>query len=48
MNVVDFLDMHGEEFNRVTHGGVGLLKEAIKIFRHITKDENVNQYYLNQ
>ena len=42
------LDMHGEEFSRVTYGDVELLKEAIKIFRHITKDENGNQYYLNQ
>ena len=48
MNVVDFLDIHVEEFNRVTHGGVVFLNEVKKIFRHITNDKTVNQYYLNQ
>ena len=43
MNLVDFLDIHGQEFNIVNHGGVGLLKQATKIFRHITNNKTVNQ-----
>ena len=34
MNLVDLLDIHGQGFDIVTHGGVGLLKQAIKIFSH--------------
>ena len=43
MNLVDFLDEHGDNFNKVTHGGRDLLKQAIKLFRHITNDKEIHQ-----
>ena len=38
MNLSDALDIHGEELDAVTHGGINILKAAITIFKHMTKE----------
>ena len=37
MNLTDVLDVHGEKFDKATHGGIKILKAAIRIFVKMTR-----------
>ena len=37
LNLIDFLDQHGDNFDKATHGGLAVLRAAIQIFGHLTK-----------
>ena len=40
MNLADTLDLNGEVFDTVTHGGLQLLKAALNIFKQMTKNQD--------
>ena len=45
MNLIDFLDQHGDNFDKATHGGLAVLRAAIQMHSTTRKPRYIYKLY---